>query len=486
MKKFDIDFFKGLFNYLEVSPRLTGDKLLLKGWCHGSEQHCVWFNVEDMTVECAECGKMTLWQYVDAVYPIFIEGNRSVQDIYCTAWEAENDIETVIADVVGEGFKDDDSLRDKVRSCAAQLRFQYQMEMISYNTTRELKADTNFFFRGQPLVLKQGTKQITINEECAWEMDEVMTRNINRYFWCWNGGEYERNDFFNAAFEGHNKYKKKVVPDAETAENLLRLSGTQRQKLLYEVLATYYPLVEVSQADVDDLLDFCMSQKNQTAMDTALKLRWVDGLAKLVTFGLGIKMDGAASMTWCYEVDELPTKRKYSGVRTTWAAWGLRIRAKLEEVINDGLEYDDAWNAVRPLIYCQNKLRLTLNDADRMRLQGYVNSYLKNGTAEWPESLQGEIGDDYEFIVDFRTNFEIREKTGFTSEGRTAFNKERGCDQVMERFKEAFPNAKCGDIITTKELKAAGYTSPTAKKRLLNHEILDNFAYGKYRVLWVK
>ena len=56
----------------------------------------------------------------------------------------------------------------------------------------------------------------------------------------------------------------------------------------------------------------------------------------------------------------------------------------------------------------------------------------------------------------------------------------------MERFKEAFPNAKCGDIITTKELKAAGYTSPTAKKRLLNHEILDNFAYGKYRVLWVK
>ena len=63
-----------------------------------------------------------------------------------------------------------------------------------------------------------------------------------------------------------------------------------------------------------------------------------------------------------------------------------------------------------------------------MRLQGYVNSYLKNGTAEWPESLQGEIGDDYEFIVDFRTNFEIREKTGFTSEGRTAFNKERGCD----------------------------------------------------------
>ena len=37
MEKFDIDFFKGLFNYLEVSPRLTGDKLLLKGWCHGSE-----------------------------------------------------------------------------------------------------------------------------------------------------------------------------------------------------------------------------------------------------------------------------------------------------------------------------------------------------------------------------------------------------------------------------------------------------------------
>ena len=55
----------------------------------------------------------------------------------------------------------------------------------------------------------------------------------------------------------------------------------------------------------------------------------------------------------------------------------------------------------------------------------------------------------------------------------------------MSRFEAAFPDVKGGDILTTKQLKEAGYTDKKAIARLVKHEILENFAYGKYRVLWV-
>lgn len=477
------NFYRDLFKFAQLQPREVGGKLLIKGWCHDSDQHCVWFNINDCTVECSVCGKMALGEYIDKVYPVFVEEGLFMQELYYSYWQTQHGETNKILEEME--FQSIEGTEEELLSAVEYYKDECQAKILLTNLSRETKDDGNYFFRGLTIVLKQGSKQQIVNEECAWATDEVETRLINKYFWCWNGGEYERNDFFKAAFENHDKYKKRVTADAQTMENLLRLSGTQRQKLLYDVLASYYPLVEVSQNDADDLLDFCKSQKNQTANDTAMKLNWEDGLAKLITFGLGVSMTGAASMTWCYEIEELPTKRRYTGRVTTWESWGLRIKAKLEEVIHDGLEYDDAWNKVRPLVYCQNKLRLTLDEADRMRLQGYINSYLKNGYAEWPETLHGEIGDNYEFVVDFRENFEIRDKVGFNAEGRAAFNKQRGCDQVMERFEAAFPNASCGQVITTKELKAAGYSDKKAIARLVKHEILENFAYGKYRVLWM-
>lgn len=485
MEKFNTNFFNDFFDYLEVSPRLTGGKLLLKGWCHGSEQHCVWVNIEDMTVECSVCGKMTIAEYVDAVYPNFAAEDESIQDTFLNKWEADNDIEVIVVEMMEAGIEDSEYLRDQIKACTEYLYYQGQLEMINYNATkREIKEDNKFFFRGLPIELKQGTKQVSIKEECAWEAENE-TKNVNRYLWCWDGGEYERSDFFKAGFPEYNKYKKKVVASEEAAENLMRLSTTQRQKLFYDVLAAYYPIVEVDAADANDLLDFCKSQKNQTANDTVMRLNWEDGLAKMVSFGLGVSMQGAASMTWCYEVEYLPTKRKYRSVDMTWERWRIGIIEKLSQTMVDGLEYDEAWNSVRPIIYCQNKIRLTLCEADRMRLFGFINAYLKNGCADWPETLKGKIGDDYEFVVDFYADFEIKEKAFMRQEGgMAAFHKERGCIQVMSRFIAAFPNVECGEILTTKQLKEAGYSDKKAIARLVKHEIIENFAYGKYRVLW--
>lgn len=478
------NFYRDLFKFAQLQPREIGGKLLIKGWCHGSDQHCVWFDINDCTVECGVCGKMSFSDYIDKVYPVFAEEGLSMQDLYYTYWQTQHgETNKILEEMEFQGIE---GTEEELLSAVEYYKDLCQEKILLTNLNREIKNNNTFFFRGQEISLKQGTKQVAIKEECAWESEEVETRDVNKYLWCWNGGEYQRGDFFEAAFGDYNKYKKKVVVNEDAAENLMRLSTTQRQKLLYDVLAAYYPVIEVDAADSDDLLDFCAAQKNQTANDTAMKLRWEDGLAKMVSFGLGISMPGAASMTWCYEVEELPTKRRYSGVRMSWNTWRIAIINKLQDAINDGLEYDEAWNAVRPVIYCQNKIRLTLCEADRMRLFGFVNTYLKNGYADWPEALEGFIGDDYEFIVDFYADFEIKEKVFFGQKGmRAAANKERGCNIVMSRFEAAFPDVKGGDILTTKQLKEAGYTDKKAIARLVKHEILENFAYGKYRVLWV-
>lgn len=491
------NFIRDLFKFAQLQPREVDGRILVKGWCHDSDQHCVWVN-EDGTVECAVCGKMTFDEYFDKIYPaftdkdVFAEWGISLDErvymyeLYFNYWQVQHGQLDQLIEEFSFNYEVTEETRDQMIRGVETYKNACQEQILLANLNRQTKDDGNYFFRGQQISLKQGSKQVAIKEECAWQTDEIETKDINKYFWCWNGGEYERNEFFKAAFPDYNKYNKKVVPNEETLKNLMRLSTTQRQSLIYDVLSQYYPLIEVAESDSEDLMDFCKPLKNQTASDTLMKLRWQNGLAKMVTFGLGITIKGAASMTWCYEVMDAPRMRKYSSVKMTWELWSIAIVNKIKDAINDGLEFAEAWDAVRPVIYCQNKVRLTLADADRQRVYGFINDYLKNGDAAWPQALTGAIGDEYEFIVDFDRDFEIKEQAVMKKEGgMAAFNKEAGCIKVMTRFMEVFPEAKCGDIITTKELKAAGY-NPNAIKRLVNHEILENFAWGKYRVIWVQ
>jgi len=44
-------------------------------------------------------------------------------------------------------------------------------------------------------------------------------------------------------------------------------------------------------------------------------------LAKLVTFGVGMKLDAAAQHTWCYSVDYQEDKAIFEGQSMTWECW---------------------------------------------------------------------------------------------------------------------------------------------------------------------
>ena len=108
----------------------------------------------------------------------------------------------------------------------------------------------------------------------------------------------------------------------QAADNVLWLTSGQRTKLGYEVLTAKYELVEVDELDNTALTLLCWKEEdNKTADDLLSRLRWPNGLAKLVTFGVGMKLDAAAQHTWCYSVDYQEDKAIFEGQSMTWECW---------------------------------------------------------------------------------------------------------------------------------------------------------------------
>ena len=132
----------------------------------------------------------------------------------------------------------------------------------------------------------------------AWEnvTTEENGKQRTGHWIVWNGNRSKREEFFKLAFPNqYNKVKKRVKFLGQAADDVLRLTGGQRTKLMYEILAWKYGLEEVSEQDSLDLIWFCKREEdNKTADDLLSRLHWPSGLAKLVTFGVGMKLDAAA------------------------------------------------------------------------------------------------------------------------------------------------------------------------------------------------
>lgn len=132
----------------------------------------------------------------------------------------------------------------------------------------------------------------------AWEnvTTEENGKQRTGHWIVWNDNRSKREEFFKLAFpDQYNKVKKRVKFLGQAADDVLRLTGGQRTKLMYEILAWKYGLEEVSEQDSLDLIRLCQREEdNKTADDLLSRLYWPSGLAKLVTFGVGMKLDAAA------------------------------------------------------------------------------------------------------------------------------------------------------------------------------------------------
>ena len=161
----------------------------------------------------------------------------------------------------------------------------------------------------------------------------------------WNGNRSKREEFFKLAFpDQYNKVKKRVKFLGQAADDVLRLTGGQRTKLMYEILAWKYGLEEVSGQDALDLIRLCEREEdNKTADDLLSRLHWPNGLAKLVTFGVGMKLDGAAQQTWCYSVDYQKDRAVFTGSSMTWECWQVKLIEVLDLCRACGYSYSEMW-----------------------------------------------------------------------------------------------------------------------------------------------
>ena len=161
----------------------------------------------------------------------------------------------------------------------------------------------------------------------------------------WNGNRSKREEFFMLAFpDQYNKVKKRVKFLGQAADDVLRLTGGQRTKLMYEILAWKYGLEEVDEQDSLDLIRLCQREEdNKTADDLLSRLHWPNGLSKLVTFGVGMKLDAAAQQTWCYSVDYQEDKALFTGSPMTWERWQVKLIEVLDRCRACRYSYSKMW-----------------------------------------------------------------------------------------------------------------------------------------------
>lgn len=334
----------------------------------------------------------------------------------------------------------------------------------------------------------------------AWEnvTTEENGKQRTGHWIVWNGNRSKREEFFKLAFPNqYNKVKQRVKFLGQAADDVLRLTGGQRTKLMYEILAWKYGLEEVDEQDSLDLIWFCKREEdNKTADDLLSRLHWPNGLAKLVTFGVGMKLDGAAQHTWCYSVDYQEDRALFTGSSMTWERWQVKLIEVLDRCRACRYSYSKMWKQVRPTMYYQFDRYgryLTLTQEDCKAITEWINEYFVGGSAPFP--LSGAIpAADYKFVIDYYTDVEFvdnrdlkapGEMAKYNQETNAARNKEKGKRRVQERFSAACGAVKIGDTLTTKQLVEMGYTDDKARKRLIDSGVLKRIKRGYYLVLSV-
>lgn len=181
----------------------------------------------------------------------------------------------------------------------------------------------------------------------AWEnvTTEENGKQKTGHWIVWNGNRSKREEFFKLAFPGqYNKVKKRVKFLGQAADDVLRLTGGQRTKLMYEILAWKYPLEITDEQDSLDLIFLCQREENnKTADDLLSRLRWHRGLSKLVTFGVGMKLDAAAQHTWCYSADYQEDSALFTGSPMAWECWQVKLIEVLDRCRAFRCSYLEMW-----------------------------------------------------------------------------------------------------------------------------------------------
>lgn len=342
-------------------------------------------------------------------------------------------------------------------------------------------------FRGKPIewVVAAETKTVLV-AKCAFDdEDNTKEQDSARHFIRYDGVIYTRKEFLKSVFQDdYRKYPYKV--DFLT-DDIFLLSGNQRAKLQYHILAQRFPLVYIAAEDKEDLEKFCRSHKAETAQRWLNRMQWENGHEKLVTFGVAMEKRGKVKGAWCYSAQITNQNAIFHGIFMTWEIWTQPImeflNSRRKELSDKSLPPQErrelesrATDTALMMLSYQNQLYMTIPGPDYTRLKDWVYQYFFYGTAKLP--VTGEIGGaEYSFTIDFDTDTKIVAAPDLAtemSEYNIGHNKDMGRRWTEERFANLH-----GDSWTAQEILAQGFSRKTLDK-FVKHNLIKRVKRNHY------
>lgn len=245
---------------------------------------------------------------------------------------------------------------------------------------------------------------------------------------------------------------------------------------MYHILSRRFPLVSVSGQDEEDLKEFCAREDSETAQRWLNRLCWPQGLAKIVSFGVGLKMDGKVKGVWCYYAALNDTSATYQGITMTWERWAAPLIECLGKARAARVGLREASEEAMMLLYYQDGYYMTLPQAERNMIVTWIYEYLKRGPRPFP--LHGDTGSEvYSFTIDFEKDCEIVRSYDLKKE-MADYNREHNQEKAARRVAKRFADLQ-GDRWRTAEMLAQGF-SPANIRTFRKNGLIKQVYQGLY------
>ena len=340
-------------------------------------------------------------------------------------------------------------------------------------------------FRGKPIkwTFKNKSKTVTVDDPFDGKTQEE--RNELNNLINYEDNTYTRGQFLKTFFSEYKKYKYRV---AFNNDNVFWLSGNQRAKLQYHILAQNFELVEIDEQDQKDLYNLCEHHKTETAQRWLHRMKWKYGHQAIISFGVSLdvrrpkdengKSTSNVNGVYCYDENITNTQAAFCGVRMSWEVWQSEIIKKVDDCrpyLNKTPKHkqnkfiQNIYNDVIMSVYYQDKIHLTLPQDETEKITSWLYQYIKNGKAEFP--YKGEIPNaDIKFTIDFKRDVKIEKQ-----HDNTKHNQDMARDKVLKTFSRLV-----GDVWTTQEILQQGFNEKNIK-RFVEYGLIVRIARGHYK-----
>ena len=344
--------------------------------------------------------------------------------------------------------------------------------------------DNVFTFRGKEIKWKvnQTEKEILILNAFDIENPDIEEKTRKQNIIVYDDNEYEGIDlFFQSVFPEYKKHPYKVEFHND---NIYYLGQNQRSKLMYDILAYHYDLVETDNNDELELKRFFEESNNSLSKKAYIRMNWKNGFQKMVTFGTSLSVAGNNKGIYCYYKKIENNVAIYRGTNMKWEWWFNRLKNEIDILISStpNISYCEFIEKVRLHLYYQQHfdntgLYLTLDKKSMDIINAWIDNYYYHKDTPYPFSGSTKTG-NINFEIDYDNDINIIKQNKYIGgkQGMSQYNKENnaehnkkiGYNKSLEKFKTLK-----GDRWTRKELKDLGFTNTQ----------IDNYC-NKYH--WIK